>query len=85
MRVKLTIIAKDVDDIATLFENDTEQELQINTVSGASQLNFKFANLVIHANKAADGNKVAWSIEANEADILQKGGKRYRCPAGEGA
>jgi len=71
--VQLAVAAKDVDDIFTLHLNDTLQELQINTNSGASaQLKFKFPNLKFRAPQAAvDDLDTVWNLEAGEQDVLK--------------
>jgi hypothetical protein len=73
--VSLRIAAKDVDDVRTLFLNDTLRELQINTNSGASaQLKFKFPGLYLSAAQiGADGNEEVWQVESNERSVIKSG------------
>jgi hypothetical protein len=77
---QLVIAAKDVDDVRTLFVNDTIQELQINTNSGAAaQLNMKFPGAYVTAAQiGVDGNEEIWSIESNQdAGVIKNGAANY--------
>jgi hypothetical protein len=77
---QLVIAAKDVDDVRTLFVNDTLQELQINTNSGAAaQLNIKFPGAYVTAAQiGVDGNEEIWSIESNQdAGVIKNGAANY--------
>jgi hypothetical protein len=77
---QLVIAAKDVDDVRTLLINDTIQELQINTNSGAAaQLNLKFPGAYVTAAQiGVDGNEEIWSIESNQdAGVIKNGGANY--------
>ena len=72
--VQLAIAAKNVDDIrAALHLNDTLQELQINTNSGAAaQLNIKFPNLYFQApTLASDGTELIWNLTASEQEVMK--------------
>jgi hypothetical protein len=73
---RLRIAAKDADDIRTLFLNDTIQELQINTNSGAAaQLKIKFPGIYLSANQlGADGNEEVWQIETDENSVMKAAG-----------
>jgi hypothetical protein len=78
--LSLVIAAKDVDDVSTLFENDTLQEVQINTNSGAAaQLNQKFPGAYLTAAKLGmDGNEEIWQIESiQDAGVIKNGGANY--------
>jgi hypothetical protein len=69
------VSAKDVDDMRTLFTNDTLQEVQINTNSGAAaQLNIKFPNTYVSAAQiGTDGKEEIWSIESDEMAQIKSG------------
>jgi len=74
-RVRLRIAAKDSDDLRTLMVNDTLQELQINTNSGAAaQLNFKFHNLYFKMTPVADGNEQCWDLVSEDQDMMKGAG-----------
>jgi hypothetical protein len=82
VKVSLAISAKDVDDVRTLFVNDTLRELQINTNSGAAaQLNFKFPGLYVSsAQLAVDGIEEVWQVEFNEVSIIKSGANEVIVP-----
>jgi hypothetical protein len=70
--VQLAVAAKDTDDLRTLFINDTLQELQINTNSGAAaQLNLKLPNLKFKVQPSSDGLEVIQNLSADERDVLK--------------
>lgn len=72
---QLQIAAKDVDDVFTLFANDTVQELKINTNSGAAaQMNIKFPYLYFSAAPiGANGKEVIWTLESDERSVTKNG------------
>jgi len=52
--------------------NDTLQELQINTNSGAAaQMTLKFPNLYFKAAPQADKLEQVWKLDAAEGDVLK--------------
>lgn len=70
--VSLVVAAKDTDDLRALMMNDTLQELQINTNSGAAaQMNLKFPNLYFKAAPQADKLEQVWKLDAAEGDVLK--------------
>jgi hypothetical protein len=72
--VQMQVAAKDVDDIRTLVLNDTIQELQINTNSGAAaQLKFRFPGVVFKGVPAAEGSFVAWNLDTGEDGVFKSG------------
>jgi hypothetical protein len=73
--VSLQVDAKDVDDIRTIFLNDTIRELQINCNSGAAaQLNFTFKGLYFSAAQlGVDGNVEVWNVTADEQSVIKNG------------
>lgn len=76
--VQLSVAAKDTEDIETLFINDTLQELQINTNSGAAaQLNLKVLNLRFLAEPAAEGLEKIWNLSADGGRDVTKGAGNY--------
>lgn len=76
--VQLSIAAKDTEDIETLFINNTLQELQINTNSGAAgQLNMKILNLRFLAEPAAEGIEKIWNLSADGGRDVTKGAGNY--------
>lgn len=73
--VRLAVAASSSDDLRTLFVNNTLQELQINTNSGATaQLNFKFHNLYFKASMLADGLEQVWELVSDETDVMKGAG-----------
>jgi hypothetical protein len=73
--VSLRIAAKDVDDVRTLFLNDTIQELQINTNSGAAaQLKIRFPGMFLSAAQiGVDGNEEIWQVDTDENSVIKSG------------
>jgi len=74
--VSLNVAAKDTDDIRTLIVNDTLQELQINTNSGAAAiLNLKFPGLYFSepAQLGVDGVEEIWGLQADERAVIKSG------------
>jgi len=70
--VQLVVAAKDTEDIETLFLNDTLQELQVNTNSGANaQLKIKIPNLRFIAEPSLDGLEKVWTLTAGEQDVTK--------------
>jgi hypothetical protein len=82
VKVTLAVSAKDVDDIRTLFLNDTLRELQINTNSGAAaQLNFKFPGLYFSAAQlGVSGIEEIWQLESNEVSVIKSGANEVIVP-----
>ncbi|HWR17119.1 MAG TPA: hypothetical protein VN577_19980 [Terriglobales bacterium] len=74
-RFSATISAKNVDNIRTLLLNDTLQEVQINTNSGAAaQLNIKYPNIYLSAAQiGVDGMDQVWQIETDEQAMMKLG------------
>ncbi len=73
--VQTTIAAKDTDDIRTLFDNDTESDLNWSINSGASaQLAIDIPRAHLKSTKlGVDGNMVIWQIEADHTECLSVG------------
>jgi len=72
--VQFQIAAKDVDDIRTLINNDTIQELDIITNSGASaQLTCKFPGMYFKGQLQASGDEEVWNIQTTEQEIIKSG------------
>lgn len=73
--VQIVFAAKDVDDIRTLINGDTLQELKINTNSGASaQCNLFFPGLYFKGKLAVgDNNEEVWQLESTEMDVVKTG------------
>ena len=70
----LVVLAKDTDDLRSIFMGDTIRELQINTASGAKSLNLKFPACYFSAAQlTADGAEAAWKIDIDELGALQAG------------
>lgn len=70
-----TIAANIADDVRTIMNNDTQQELQWATTSGASQMNIVLPNVRLKTNKlAANGNMIVWNIEGDETTMFNQGG-----------
>jgi hypothetical protein len=74
-KLSLAVAAKDVDDIKTLADADTVQEVQINTNSGAAaQLNLKFPNIYFTMPQySADGQFALMNIVSDQNDVLKSG------------
>jgi hypothetical protein len=73
--VQITFAAKDTDDIRTLINNDTLQELKINTNSAATaQCNLFFPGLFFKGKLGVgDNNEEVWQLESQEADVIKSG------------
>lgn len=70
--VNLVVAAQAADDIRTLEVNDTLQELQINTNSGAAaQMNLKFPNLYFKVVAQADRLEQVWQMTADDQDVMK--------------
>jgi hypothetical protein len=71
--LQLQIAAKDVDDLRTLFVNDTPRNFQIKANSGAAQqmtLDFPYAMPTAPA-ATASGVEVLWPLTAGDQDVLK--------------
>lgn len=71
--LQLQIMAKDVDDLRTLFVNDTPRNFQIKANSGAAQqmtLDFPYAMPVAPAGSAS-GVEVLWPLTLGDQDVLK--------------
>jgi hypothetical protein len=74
VRATITVAAKDVDDLRTLFIADTIRELQINTTSSAKQLNIKLPGLYVgDFSYAPDGQEIIATLQFGEQDIVKSG------------
>jgi hypothetical protein len=70
-----TIAAKETDDVRTLFNNDTLQEVNWTTTSGTSILNLDVPYCKLKTTKlGASGNMVVWQIEGDESTIFNQSG-----------
>jgi hypothetical protein len=72
----LTILGDSTDDVMSLFENGTQQEVQININSGAAaQMNFKFGNLYFSAGRPQRDSSglVAVSVSSDPNMVLKVG------------
>jgi hypothetical protein len=74
--IQTTIMAKETDDILTLFENDTLSDLKWVINSGASaQLNLEVAHAKLKTTKLGiDGNSVVWQIECDDSSSYAQAG-----------
>lgn len=74
--LQTTIMAKDTDDILTLFENDTLSDLKWVINSGtSSQLTMEIAHAKLKTTKLGiDGNSVIWQIECDDSSSYAQGG-----------
>jgi|SRR5579864_1091215 len=72
---QIAVAAKNVDDIRTLFLNDTLQELDILCNSGASaQMNFIFKGVYLAAAKMGlDKIEEVWTISGDDKGIIKNG------------
>jgi hypothetical protein len=72
--VQVQIAAKDVDDIRTLINNDTIQEMDIITNSGANAtLTLKFPGMYFKGQLQASGDEEVWNIQTTEQEIIKSG------------
>jgi hypothetical protein len=72
--LSLQVGAKDVDDIRTLFLNDTLREVQILNTNGANQFNSVFKGVYFNAAQlGVDGSEEVWSLESDEASVIKNG------------
>lgn len=70
-----TIAAAATDDIVTLFENDTLQEVNWTTTSGASSMILDMPAVKLKSTKlSASGNMVVYQIEGDETTIFNNAG-----------
>ncbi|HLJ87759.1 MAG TPA: hypothetical protein VKZ53_13115 [Candidatus Angelobacter sp.] len=70
----LQVAAKDVDDMRSLFINDTLRELQININSGPSQqLLMKFPGIFFTTQLSAQGVELTWQLTAGDQDVIKNG------------
>jgi hypothetical protein len=70
---QISVAAKDVDDLRTIGINDTSQELQIITNSGASaQLTLQFpGSYPMVTAGSANGREIVWPISAGDQDVFK--------------
>ncbi|HEY6349605.1 MAG TPA: hypothetical protein VI636_09370 [Candidatus Angelobacter sp.] len=71
--LQLQIAAKDVDDLRTLFVNDTPRNIQIKANSGAAQqliLDYPYVMPVCPAGTAS-GVEIIWPLTAGDQDVLK--------------
>ena len=70
---QMSVAAKDVDDLRTIGLNDTPQELQIITNSGASaQLTLQFpGSYPMVTAGSAYGREIIWPISAGDQDVFK--------------
>ena len=70
-----TIAATSADDVRTLFDNNTLQEVNWTGTSGTSILNLDIPYCNLKTNKlGASGNMVVWQITGDETTIYNQGG-----------
>jgi hypothetical protein len=70
-----TIAATSADDVRTLFDNNTLQEVNWTGTSGTSILNLDIPYCNLKTSKlGASGNMVVWQIEGDETTIYNQGG-----------
>ncbi len=70
-----TIAATSADDVRTIFNSNTTQEVNWTTTSGTSILNLDIPYCALKANKlGASGNMVVWQIEGDETTIFNQAG-----------
>lgn len=71
--IKLVVAATNADDLNTLWENQTNQEVKIIINSGAAaQLTLDFPNMYFNqAQPSVDAERVVYSLTADENNILQ--------------
>lgn len=71
-----TIAAKDVDDVYTLFENDTASVLTLAANSGASaQFTATYPAVHLKSSKLGfDGDMVVWQIDGDESTCFEAAG-----------
>ncbi|MEZ2347426.1 phage tail tube protein [Terriglobus sp. RCC_193] len=75
-KVKLVIAADSTDDVRAWQRAGTPLELQINTTSGPSQINFKFPKVILPADDFTDQNgSSAYSVQLDENTILRAVGQ----------
>lgn len=73
--LKMTVAAKDADDLRGFFINDTLLEVQINTNSGAAAIfNIKFPGLYLSAAPmGVDGKEIVYQLETDQNSVIKSG------------